>query len=101
MKNRCAIQEIEEKRKTFLDRLKKVETKYLKFQKLEKFSGRGLKRSIQKLIFTPDIYILYKLWKIGIVGTENKTTKLFWGRKIYLNTRDKNGFFLSFGFFTI
>jgi len=73
------------KRRIFLEQLEKsYETKAYKF---DKFLGPGLKRKIQRLIFSHRIYIPYLLTKMGL-NKKEKTGKLFWGRKIILNTDD-------------
>ena len=64
----------------------------------KKFSGPGLKRKLQRLIFSPKIYITYLLMKVS--KKEKKAiVRLFWGKELKVNINDLDGFLLhSSGF---
>ena len=74
----------EEKRKIFLEQL---DRRYKKLRGFNRFSGPGLKRKLQRLLFSPSVYIPYSLAKIGLYRKES-AGKLFWGKELKLNTND-------------
>jgi hypothetical protein len=72
--------DIEEKRKIFLEKLSQCESNIFKF---EKFSGPGIKRKIQRLIYTPNIYFPYVFWRLALFFKDDKKIKLFWGKEFF------------------
>jgi FkbM family methyltransferase len=76
---------IEEKRKNFLEELDKIEPNILKF---EQFSGPGIKRKIQRLIYTPQIYLPYIFRKNFRNFLGDKKIKLFYGKELLINNKD-------------
>lgn len=86
-------QSIEEKRKIFLEKLDESYKKVLRFNK---FSGPGFKKKLQRLIFTPTVYVPYLLYRLRIMEGRNKRAVLFYGKDIIVNKNDADGFLLSF-----
>lgn len=76
---------IEEKRKIFLEELNKIEPNIFKF---EKFSGPGIKRKIQRLIYSPKVYLPYVFWRISGKFLKNKKINLFWDKDFLANSKD-------------
>ncbi|HOM33485.1 MAG TPA: FkbM family methyltransferase [Candidatus Paceibacterota bacterium] len=77
--------DIEEKRKIFLEELSKHEKDILEF---EKFSGPGIKRKIQRLIYSPKNYLPYISRKIFRNFFNDKTIKLFYGKELLIDNKD-------------
>lgn len=92
--------EIEEKRKFLLDELEKFQKLQKKFIKFEKFTGPGIKRKIQRLLFCSDIYLPYLFFRLNLFPpTKNKKIKLLNYREINLNNNDFGSFiFYKYGF---
>ncbi len=74
--------DIEEKRKIFLEELDKT---YKKFEKFDKFSGASFKNRLIRLFFYPNYY--FNRFLKGKLF-QNKTTILFWGKKINFKTKE-------------
>lgn len=97
-------QDIEWKRRIFLEELKKGYSRKFQIFNFKKFSGPGIKKKILKLIFAPHIYIPYIyvpyiFMKMGFYKKGRiKKINLFWGRKIYVRKELESFMSLRFGF---
>lgn len=69
-------------------------------QNFEKYSGGGLKRKLQRILYASKIYLPYLLVvKAGIGKKGTSKTKLFWGRKIEIPLTDFDSLALrTYGF---
>lgn len=87
--------EIEDKRRLFVEQLEKKheDRKFRRIENFEKFIGPGVKRKILRLIFSPNIYIEYLFNRLKIYKPGR--AKLFWGKEVYLNKGDTDGFYLA------
>lgn len=67
---------------------------------VEKFSGGGLVKKIQRLFCTPSVYLSYLfIVKARIYRRKSATAKLFWGRTITIPVQDYDSLALrAFGF---
>ena len=74
-----------EKRKIFLEKLEK---RYKKFERFNKYAGRGFINKIKKLLISPNIYIPYIFSRFYLFRNYNFVTKLFWGKEIVFNIKD-------------
>lgn len=83
--------DIEEKKKIFLKKFERAEKESLKFNK---YIGPGLRKKIQRLIFSPQKYLPYIFWRFGLIRKEKKS-KLFYGKEIYVDSSDSDGFMLN------
>jgi FkbM family methyltransferase len=76
------------KRKLFLE---KLEESFRKIEKFEKFSGPGLIRKMERLFFSPNIYITYLWYRFNPI--KKRKIRLFWGKIINIIFKDKLPFF--------
>jgi len=74
-----------EKRKIFLEKLDK---RYKKFERFNKYAGRGFIKKIKKLLISPNIYIPYIFSRFYLFRNYNFVTKLFWGKEIVFSIKD-------------
>uniref|UniRef100_A0A7V6CDL8 FkbM family methyltransferase n=1 Tax=Thermodesulfobacterium geofontis TaxID=1295609 RepID=A0A7V6CDL8_9BACT len=87
---------IENKRKFFLERLTEQYRK-TKAQKFDVLFGSGLRKKFQRLIFTPNIYLLYIFFRLisRIYPKEIiKSVELFLGKRVHVSITDQDGLFL-------
>lgn len=72
--------------------LEKLEKSYKKFEKFNKFSGASFKNRLIRLFFYPNYY--FNRFLKGKLF-QNKTTILFWGKKINLKTKETSFLLLN------
>jgi FkbM family methyltransferase len=68
--------------------------------KIEKYTGGGTLKKLQRLIFTPKFYLSYILiTKFGLLHKQSEQIKLFWDREINIPIQDYDSLALKiFGF---
>jgi FkbM family methyltransferase len=85
----------QQKKKLFLEICKKsIPNRYKYFQRSV---GPGFLNKIKRIIFAPEIYIPYLLWKLGFKLNYGKVEKrkLYWGREIEMKILDIDSYFFG------